>query len=187
MRTPSHVWSILAALLLAAVALAAPTVAAEKSRTVAASGPLKVGEPCPSFAGWTLTGQMLSLNELRKAQDDSHDVVVISFFATWCKPCLQRMPSLMKVVDAMKGKGVKGVLIAYAEAAEVVKPFAAENKIALPVIVDPFTKIAGRLGVDKSLPRTFVVDRQGNVATIFEGEGDDYEQALTDAVTAVTK
>jgi peroxiredoxin len=153
---------------------------ADKSRTTSASGPLKVGSPCPSFAGFALDGQMLSLSQMLKQAPDT--VLVVSFFATWCKPCRQRLPVLMQVVDSLRDKGARGVLVAYGETAEVVKPFAEENKLTLPIILDPFTKIAGRLGVDKALPRTVVIDAKGNVRTIFESEGDDFEQALRQAI-----
>ena len=50
------------------------------------------------------------------------------------------------------------------------------------MVPDKFTKIAERLGVDQSLPRSLVVDRKGNISAIFDHEGDDFEKALRAAI-----
>jgi peroxiredoxin len=155
------------------------TATAAPSRTVSQLGPLKVGAPCPSFGGLNLDNQPLSLNKLLKSGKGAPvSAVVVSFFATWCKVCKEQLPSVERVVKSMSGRGVQGVLIDYAEDPEVAAAFMQAQKFTLPVIPDKFAKISERLGVDKTLPRTFVVDHNGNVSAIFENEGDDFEKAL---------
>jgi thiol-disulfide isomerase/thioredoxin len=172
----------LSVFLLASTSLAAP------SRTIDKLGPLAVGKPCPSFGGFTLNNEMVSLAKLLAPPKGSPaSAVVVSFFATWCKPCQEQLPVLERVVASLVGKGVRGVLIDYGEESEVVTPFAQKQNLHLPIIADPFAKIAGRLGVDKSLPRTFVIGRNGNVRTIFEHEGDDFEKALRLAIDSAMR
>jgi len=162
--------------------LATATVAAP-SRTVNQVGPLKVGNPCPSFGGYALNNDMLSLSKLLNPSKGSPaSAVVISFFATWCKPCQEQLPVIERVVASLANRGVRGVLVDYGEDTDLAASFAEEQKLRLPIIPDRFTKIAVRLGVDRSLPRTLVVGRDGVVRTIFEHEGDDFEKALRVAV-----
>lgn len=168
---------VLASLLATTPALAAPT------KTVQQMGPMKVGAACPTFGGFTLEGDALSLAKLLKpAKGPPASAVVISFFATYCKPCKERLPSVERVTVGLKDKGVRGLLVDYGEDAELAGQFAKSLGLRLPVIPDKFAKIAERLGVDRTLPRTFVVNRRGAVSTIFETEGDDFEQALTAAL-----
>jgi hypothetical protein len=62
-----------------AIAIAAP------SRTTNELGPLKVGKPCPTFGGFSLANEPLSLAKLLKpGRGEPASAVVISFFATYC-------------------------------------------------------------------------------------------------------
>jgi peroxiredoxin len=169
-----------------ACAILATATAADPSHTVDEAGPLKVGKPCPSFGGYTLRNDMVSLAKLLKpAKGSPTSAVVISFFATWCKACKQQLPVIERVVASLEAKGARGVLVDFGENAETVMPIAESLQLHLPILPDPFAKIAMRLGVDQKLPklpRTLVVDRDGNVRAIFEHEGDDFEKALRKAV-----
>ena len=166
-----------------ACALVATTTMAAPSRTVNEAGPLKVGKPCPSFGGYGLNNDILSLAKLLNPPKGSPaSAVVISFFATWCKNCKEQLPIIERVVASLEGKGVRGVLVDFGEEAEVAASFAGSQKLHLPIIPDRFTKIAVRLGVDQKLPRTFVIGHDGLVRAIFEHEGDDFEKVLRTAV-----
>ncbi len=174
-----------AAAFLAGLACVVVTMAATAapSRTVNEAGPLKVGRLCPSFAGYALHNDMVSLAKLLKpAKGTVASAVVISFFATWCKACREQLPVIERVVASLDARGARGVLVDFGENAETVTPFAESLQLRLPILPDPFTKIAVRLGVDQKLPRTLVVGRDGNVRAIFEHEGDDFEKALRKAV-----
>jgi len=165
--------------LMASMAIAAP------SRTVIELGPLKVGKPCPTFGGFTLENEPLSLAKLQKPnKGETATAVVISFFATYCKACKEKLPAIERVVVGLKARGV---LIDYGEDAGLAAPFVHAQRLSMPVIPDQFVKIAQRLGIDKTLPRTIVVDRKGDVSAIFDQEGDDFEQALWLAVDKAMK
>jgi hypothetical protein len=91
------------------------------------------------------------------------------------------------VVIGLKNKGVRGVLVDYGEDADLATAFAQTQRLSLPVIPDQFFKVSQRLGIDKTLPRTIVVDGKGDVIAIFDQEGDDFEQALGGAVDRAMK
>lgn len=173
------------AALLVALSLAPGAEAKERiqSRTVESQGPLKVGGAAPAFAGFDLDGRMVSLRELlTPAKGPAAGAVVVSFFATWCVACKDHLPAIDRVASQLKDRNVRVVLVAYGQKAEEVGPFLTGTGLALPVLLDPFTKISARFGVDKALPRTFVLDAKGTIRTIYVVEGDDFEQSLKGTV-----
>jgi thiol-disulfide isomerase/thioredoxin len=164
--------------LLAVVSLAAagPSRADEPSRLVAAAGPVKVAEPFPTFAGFDLDGTLVSSRALFKPGAAARPVVV-SFFATWCKPCERHLPELAR---AAAKAAARVVLVSFGdEDPGAVRAFLARAGVKdVTVIADRTLAIAGRVGVTKALPRTFVLDGAGKAAAVFELEGDDFEPVL---------
>jgi peroxiredoxin len=168
-----------------------------KSSTMNDLGAVKVGKPCPTFAGFTVENSQYSLREaLTPPKGERAVPVIISVFATWCEPCKRRLPDVQAVATALGDKKVRVVLVGEdTEGAAKIKPFLEEHQLALPTLADPYGKIAERLGLaDKGadrtslqLPRTFVVDGDGLVRTIFDVEGEDFREALTKAVTDASK
>jgi|GEM_PF-2248170 len=173
-----------AVLLAGAIALgtAASARAESPSRTVAEEGPIRVGAPAPTFAGWDLGQRMVSLRDLLDSpRRPSSAPVVISYFATWCEPCKKGLPAVAKV---QRETGARTLLVAVGQRADEFRGWLQEQRIELPAIADPFMKISERWGVDKALPRTFVLDAKGTVRAIFVLEGDDFEDALREAIRA---
>ena len=166
---------LFAALLLA---LAATPGAAEPTRTTAAAGPVKVGQPFPTFAGFDLAGTLITSRGLFKPQvAAASSPVALSFFATWCKPCERHLPELVR---AVKAAGARLVLVDVGdEEASAVRAFVDDRGAGdVVVLADRNLTISQRAGVTKALPRTFVLDTSGTVRAIFECEGDDFEGAV---------
>jgi cytochrome c biogenesis protein CcmG/thiol:disulfide interchange protein DsbE len=156
------------------------TASAGESTLADTLGPVKVGEAMPTFAGWTLDGKMLSLS--RALQGEKNEVkapVVVTFFATWCKPCDHGLPILDRVA---REKNAKLLMIAYGQEADVVRPYLTGKGITSTCILDPYLKVAKRSGVDEALPRTLVLDENGVVRAIFTSEGTDFDIALAAAI-----
>lgn len=100
-------------------------------------------------------------------------VVVVDFWATWCGPCVAKMPELIKLYDEFKGKGVEFVGVSL-DASEKegglkrLREFVAEKKVTWPMYYlgngweSDFSKNWGIL----SIPSVWIVDKQGNLAVI---------------------
>ena len=176
-----------AGLVVLAIAVAPPSLGAEDagpavSKIVAASGSLQVGSVIPGFGGWTLKGDPWSFEKHRAKNENQ--ALVVSFFATWCQPCVKSFPALRQVRKAFPADQVGMVFVSFGEEGQVVESFVEKNPVPGIVLVDPFQKIGERFGVDKSLPRTFVVDPKGVLRAIFVTEGADFEPRLALAVRA---
>jgi peroxiredoxin len=128
---------------------------------------LPPGTEAPSFSMPSLSGKRESLRvwcgkKLSKPYvNNTPHIVVVSFWATYCKPCHKEIPDLEKFSARHKGENIKIFLISIdSKGAGVVVPFAKERNYTLPILFDPYKKTAQRYGV-KSLPALFVIGPDG--------------------------
>ncbi|MHB8421877.1 MAG: TlpA disulfide reductase family protein [Leptospirales bacterium] len=124
--------------------------------------PVKVGMVAPDFQLKTVDGDHLRLSSYRGK------VVMLNFWATWCKPCKQEMPSMEMMYEGMKQKsGDKFVLIAVNENnmfyANQVKPFLQSHNIHFLIPLDPLNRLDHKYKIT-GVPETFVLDQNGVVA-----------------------
>ena len=119
-----------------------------------------------------------------KSQPNRH-VVVVSFFATWCKPCMKELPLLQNLYEKYDGQRVKWFLVDITEATRtspgfedspVAGPFLAKKGITMPILNDNRGVAKERYGA-KTLPRLFVIDKFQTIRLTKKGfhEGEDFE------------
>jgi peroxiredoxin len=113
------------------------------------------------------------------------DVVVVSFFATWCTPCQAELPALQAMQDAHANDGLQVVVISVDDPKSVsgVKPLVREHHWTFPVLLDTDTKVVSTWNPKKTVPFTAVIDRDGNVAWEHMGYKSGEEKTLEDEVT----
>ena len=95
--------------------------------------------------------------------------LIVNLWATWCGPCIKEMPSLAKLAETLKSRGVTIVAISEDRGGKsVVEPFLAKNQISgLPILLDK-TSSAMKLMQAKVLPTTVLIDAEGReVARVF--------------------
>jgi thiol-disulfide isomerase/thioredoxin len=145
----------------AAVAFAAAAGAA------AAEAQLKPwkGKATPPLVRVDLSGNKVDLKNLRGR------VVVVNFWATWCEPCKEEMPSLDRLKAKLAGRPLEVLTVNYGEFPEKIAPFIARERITLTVLLDT-QKDAARDWKVGGLPMTFIVDAKGRVRHWVFGERD---------------
>ena len=140
---------------------------------------LSVGEPAPDFALKTIDGEALSLSSFRGR------VVVIDFFATWCKPCVQEVPELAKIRQRYSQEQLIMVSLDVdpSEDPDLIRGFREAHGISWPICAYA-SSVADDYGV-KAIPTIVIVDREGRVAYVHVGyaTADQLSQAI-DAVIA---
>lgn len=95
-------------------------------------------------------------------------VVLLNFWATWCPPCQAETPALVRLADDYRAAGldVAGVSLDQ-DSANSVPPFVAAYHIPYPILLArPFSPLTDAV---QSVPTTFLIDRQGRVATVTVG------------------
>jgi len=108
-------------------------------------------------------------NRQLKLSEFKGKVVVLNFWATWCKPCEEEMPSMERLHQRFKDKGL--VVLALSEdagGAGVVSPYLKKHKLTFAVGLDPKMSVAGLYGV-WAIPSTFIIDKRGNRALFANG------------------
>jgi len=114
----------------------------------------------------TLDGRKVSLSSYR------NQVVLLSFWATWCGPCKQEMPDMQTLYDGLKSKGLTVVAVDLMEDKETVSRFVKNNKYTFPVLLDVSGTVGGGSGYGVSaIPTNFVIDRTGRIVGRMIGIG----------------
>jgi thiol-disulfide isomerase/thioredoxin len=113
------------------------------------------GKSAPDFTLKDLSGKPVTLSSLRGK------VVLLNFWATWCPPCRQEIPSMMLLNKVMEGKPFQ--MLAVSEDAggkEAVAGYFKESGAFLPVLLDGDQAIGQRYGLT-GVPETFIIGKNG--------------------------
>jgi cytochrome c biogenesis protein CcmG, thiol:disulfide interchange protein DsbE len=128
------------------------------------SRPPNIGAAAPTFTVQD-SDRKVSLDEFRGK------VVVLNFWATWCPPCIEEMPSLVQMQQKMKGKGVEVVAVSVDADQGAYQSFLKAHNIDLLTVRDPDQKSNNLYGTFK-FPETYIIDRQGVLRRKFIGAID---------------
>lgn len=134
--------------------------------SVAERGVVKVGDEAPNFQLRDLAGNMVSLSQLRGK------VVLVNFWATWCGPCRIEMPAMEQLYRSFSRKDFEILAVSTdPQGAAVTRPFQQEMGFTFPILHDAEYRIGLMYGA-RSLPMTFMVDRNGIVRQKVPGARD---------------
>jgi peroxiredoxin len=156
------VWNRLTAAALLSVFLGACGSSSEQT-THAAVKPNRERQTAPDFALKDVNGATVRLSDYRGK------VVLLNFWATWCGPCKIEVPWFIEFEQVNKDRGFAVVGISMDEEGwAVVKPFLAEMNVNYRTLLgnDIIAQLYG--GVD-ALPTSFLIDRDGKVASMHQG------------------
>jgi len=114
-----------------------------------------------------------------KLSDLRGQVVVLNFWATWCPPCVEEMPSLVAMQQRMKAKGITVLAISVDVDQNAYHQFIKDHNVNLLTLRDPDQKSSSLYGTFK-FPETYVIDRNGVMRRKFIGAVDWTEPEITD-------
>jgi len=134
--------------------------------------PPHIGTSAPHFTVQD-SDRKVSLDEFRGK------IVVLNFWATWCPPCVDEMPSLVQMQQKMKGKGVEVLAISVDADQSAYQNFLKNYKVDLLTVRDPDQKSNNLYGTFK-FPETYVIDRQGILRRKFIGPIDWGQPEIVD-------
>ena len=106
-------------------------------------------------------------------------VVVLNFWATWCPPCVEEMPSLVDMQRRLKDKGVTVVAISVDVDGNAYQQFVKNQNVNLLTVRDPDQKSNALYGTSK-FPETYIIDRNGVIRRKFMGAVDWTAPDVTD-------
>ena len=97
--------------------------------------------------------------------------VLLNFWASWCEPCRQEMPSLQLLASQHRAEGLQVLAINFRETDAAVRRFLETVTFNLPVLRDRDGGAAKAFGV-RIFPSTVLIDRNGEVRSVVVGECD---------------
>jgi thiol-disulfide isomerase/thioredoxin len=168
MKLPDHVWRALLGTALAFSVCAADLPPLSHSLTH------RSPQPAPALQLKDLDGRQQDLAQ-RKGK-----VVLVNFWATWCPPCRREMPSMERLLQALKGEAFEVLAVDVGEDADTIDAFTSQfdARPTFPILLDTRShtlqawKVAG-------LPTTFLIDRQGRiVASAIGGREFDHPEIV---------
>lgn len=118
--------------------------------------PLTVGKVAPDFELPDLAEQGVRLSDFRGK------VVFLNFWATWCKPCREEMPSMEVLYKSFQRDGlvVLAVSIDRVTTKKDIPPFVKGLNLTFPILVDSWGQTDKRYKL-MGVPETYIIDRQG--------------------------
>jgi len=123
--------------------------------------PEHVETTAPDFTLETLAGESVQLSDLRG------DVVLLDFWATWCKPCRFDMPHVDALYEEYKDDGLK-VFGVNSERPEQALAYLESNGFDFPTLKDPGMRVA-RLYRVRAIPTFVVINREGKMMSYLRG------------------
>ena len=112
--------------------------------------------PSTDFKLDLLGGGSTSLSSYRGS------LVLLNFWATWCPPCREEIPSMEKLYTKLKKRGLVLVAVDLSESPEVVKKFVSANRMTYPVLLDSSGDVGALYGT-KTIPSTYIIGRDGRI------------------------
>ena len=143
----------------------------------AAGGELKPwsGGATPPLALRDLQGKEHKLAEYKGK------VVVLNFWATWCDPCREEMPSMQRLQDKLAGKPFAILAVDYGEGAPRINDFLKKVPVRFTVLLDRDTSVASAWKV-KVLPTTLVLDPLQRIRYSVVGDLEWDSQSVEDTI-----
>jgi peroxiredoxin len=134
--------------------------------------PPRIGNPAPDFTVHD-SDRSVTLSQLKG------QVVVLNFWATWCPPCIEEMPSLVEMQQRMKAKGVTVLAVSVDVDQNSYQRFLKDHNVNLLAVRDGEQKSNQLYGTFK-FPETYIIDRNGVVRRKFIGAVDWTEPEVVD-------
>ena len=127
-----------------------------------AARPPLIGSPAPEIVLKDLQGRDVKLSDLRGK------VVLVNFWATWCKPCKEEMPAMQASYDKLRDKGFVVLAVNELEDTARVAEHIRTHGHTFEVVMDHNNQVANMYGV-VGLPASFLIDPQGIVRERISG------------------
>ena len=142
--------------------------------------PAAEGKQAPDFILADIYGRETRLSDL------NGEVVLVNFWATWCPPCRDEIPSMVTLNRLMTGKPFRMLAISMDQGGkDAVNDFFKKSGLTLPVLLDSDGSVGKLYGIT-GVPETFVIDRKGVIIKKFIGPLDwsapEVVNFLTDAM-----
>lgn len=158
-------------------------VAVERSRARPAPAKVEAQRISDADVAPTITGQRSDGSKVSLTWPASR-ARIVHFWATWCEPCREELPSLLALAREQRAGGIDVVAIAVDDKWQDIATFFG-GAVPPEIVVEESGVAHKRFGVS-TLPDTYLVDRSGRLVERYQGARDWAAQAMRERVLGVT-
>src|ERR1700744_3230423 len=126
---------------------------------------VKVGDTAPDFSIKADNGKVLT------ARDFGGKVLILNFWASWCEPCVQEAPSLVKLADTLGPKGLVVLGVSQDKDPKAYQAFIDRFHVKYLTAREPNADTQFRYGTQQ-IPESYVIDSSGKVVEKIVSETD---------------
>jgi len=126
---------------------------------------VKVGDKAPDFTIRADNGRSVTVH------DFGGKLLVLNFWATWCQPCINEVPSLNQLQRALGSDGVVVLGVSEDEDAKAYKDFLARFQVSYLTSREPSKDTKNKYGTIQ-IPETYLIDRNGRVVEKVVSDAD---------------
>ncbi len=150
---------------------------------IVALGAETADRPAPQWSLMATDGQKVSLEDLKDK------VVFLNFWASWCQPCVEEMPSMERLSRKYEGRDLVMVAISQDDSMEAIgaflqkrdqegKPIFPRGEVTMQILLDTSGTVSRTYGTQK-LPETYIINRKGQIVARFVNK-DDWDREEVD-------
>ena len=140
--------------------------------------PIRPGQVAPLFELPLLDGGSISLEKLRGR------VVVLNFWATWCKPCEDEMPAMQRLHAALAGLEFELVAVSVDASRDDVAKYRERLGLTFPIALDPEKRVSDAYQSHR-YPESYLIDREGRILSRYIGPRDWDAELYVDRIRRV--
>lgn len=104
-------------------------------------------------------------------EDHRGKLVLLNFWATWCPPCREEMPSMQILYDELADQGLEILAVDVLETEDLVRDYVNQFGFTYKILLDRQGRVAARYAV-RAFPTTYIIDRDLNVIGVRVGYHD---------------
>jgi peroxiredoxin len=129
------------------------------------AGRAKIGMEAPDFTLKDMQGNSVTLSQYRGK------VVFLNFWASWCPPCREEMPSMERLHEVYAGREFVMLAVNVEQNINDVRAFLQKSPHTFPILLDAEARAQGLYGVYR-FPETFLIDKNGRIVEHYLGARD---------------
>lgn len=159
-----HIWNKSSALLMIWALLAVPLTAyADPFEQLGVARP-RTSKPAPDFVLKDINGQTISLAQYKGKP------ILLNFWATWCGPCREELPSMQRLHEASKNNGGFHIIAISIDRSNIkkVNKYAENLNLTFPILIDSDRETRYAYYI-RGLPTSYLIDSEGKLRGFVSG------------------
>lgn len=139
---------------------------------------LKIGDAVPDFELLGSDGKLYRLSDFRG------NLILLNFWATWCPPCLEEMPSMEGLNQRFKAKSFMIIAASVDESIQTLDTFFSKigRKPSFLVLMDNYRDISLKIFGTEKFPESFLISPEGRLLERYVGARDWLQSSLQDKI-----